>query len=116
MLVMAWMQPDWDEEGDFPVARLCGNPDSDEADEDWPRIAILHLSAEEFVLFTANPIRYLRDHHVFPEQPVEWISDCMRPPLGKGIPQAAPGTGWTVVVNHGKPSIASSSAIPDQVA
>ena len=112
---MAWTHLDWEGEDDLQVTRFCGNPDGDHDGDDWPRVVILHLSAEEFLLFDQDPVEYARENDLFPEQPIRWMSGCAKPPVGDGIPQAAEGTSWTVIINHGKPSLATSAAIPDEV-
>jgi hypothetical protein len=116
---MAWKHADWettlpDEGSGVPLLRLCGNPDPDHPDEDWPRVAVLDLSDEEFRVFDDNPFKYSRVHNLFPEQPILWMSDCVKPPVGKGIPQAAPGTRWTVIINHARVSMATCAATPQK--
>ena len=109
---MAWKHPDWEESEGITHSKLCGNPDPGHGGDDWPRIVVLDLSSEDFEEFDNNPVKFCREHNLFPEQPVLWASGCARPPLGKGIPQPAPDTRWTVTVNHAKVSMATSAAVP----
>jgi hypothetical protein len=108
---MAWEELKWDTSKGVKVARLCGNSERGHADH-WARVVILDLSAEEFEEFDDNPVKFARDHELYPEQPILWMPDCAKPPFGKGIPKAAPNTRWTVLINHGPKSAATGAAIP----
>lgn len=111
---MAWMHPDWEDVECGQISSLCGNPDTGHGGDDWPRVLILHLSAEEFELFDANPLEYARDNNLFPDQPIMWMAACAKPPLGVGIPQAVLGTAWTVTIIHARPSSGACAAVPDE--
>jgi hypothetical protein len=111
---MAWKHPDWEDADCGKISRLCGNSDSGHQGDDWPRVVVLHLSADEFKLFDDNPLEYARDHQLFPDQPIMWMASCAKPPYGKGVPQPVPGTGWTVTIVHAKPSSAASAGVPDE--
>jgi hypothetical protein len=110
---MAWMHPDWDDVECGQISNLCGNPDTGHGGDDWPRVLILHLSAEEFELFDANPLEYTRDNNLFPDQPLMWMGACAKPPVGIG-PQAVLGTPWTVTIIHARPSSGACAAVPDE--
>jgi len=82
---------------------------------DWPRIVVLDLSAEQFDEFHRNPLTFAENYHLYPEQPIRWSSHVAMPPVGEGIPRAAKGSRWTVVLNHCKASVSTSSACPQSV-
>ena len=114
-------QPPWEDESGVLVLRLYKtdqHPDWDEdvnkphLHPDWPRTVLLDLSAEQFKEFDQNPLAFAKKYNLFPEQPILWISDCAKPPRGKGIPQATNSSRWTVVVPHGSLSIATCAACP----
>jgi len=81
----------------------------------WPRVVVLDLSAKQFNEFHENPLAFGKKYDVYPEQPIRWISHVAMPPAGEGIPHAAKGCRWTVVVNHCKISCATAAACPQTV-
>jgi len=111
---MEWNHARWEETHGFRVLRLCGNPDGKHTKEHWPRIAILDLSAEQFHEFSDSPLEFARIHSLYPDQPIRWICGCAKPPLGEGIPEAAPDARWTVMIHHARPSVAVCIACPQE--
>ena len=114
-------KPPWEEESGVRVLRLYKTevrPDWPQAVNktdlcpNWPRIVILDLSAEQFSEFDRNPLAFATKYNLYPEQPILWMSDCAKPPLGQGIPHATESSRWTVVINHSKPSTGACAACP----
>jgi hypothetical protein len=79
---------------------------------EWPRVVILNLTAKRFSEFERNPLVFAEKHKLYPDQPILWMSHCSKPPRGKGIPEAADSTCWTVVIPHTKDSLATCAACP----
>lgn len=111
---MAWKHSKWDKAKGVQVARLCANPDPKHRGEDWPRVAVLDMSAQEFAEFDNDPLKFAQKYSLYPEQPIQWMSTCAKPPLGIGVPEAAPGTRWTVTILHAKVSMATCAATPQE--
>jgi len=109
---MSWKHSQWEETHGLRVLRLCGNPNDHHDGEHWPRIAMLDLSAEQFRQFSDDPLRFARIHNLYPEQPIRWIFGSAQLALGEGIPEAAPGARWVVMIHHARPSVAVYTACP----
>lgn len=110
---MAWMDPEWENAEGVKVLRICANPELGHAgDKHWPRAVLMDLSSEQFNEFQREPLRFAQKHKLYPEQEILWMTDCARPPVGKGIPKAAPGTHWIVVLIHTIRSMATAAACP----
>jgi hypothetical protein len=114
-------QPPWAVESGILVLRLYktdGHPNwnrdvnKDHLQPDWPRIVMMDLDADQFKEFDDDPLEFTWKYNLFPEQPIQWISDCAKPPVGEEIPMAADDSRWVVLVNHGKPSGATCCACP----
>lgn len=117
-------QPPWEQEGDVQVLRLYktdSHPDwqqgvnKPDLHPGWPRVLVLDLKAEDFARFDADPLGFAKDYNLFPEQPIVWMSDCAKPPLGEIIPLAAEGSGWTAIIIHGHQSMAVCAACPHEL-
>ncbi len=118
-------QPPWEEEkGGVQVLRLYKTDSHGDWPEDvnktdlhpdWPRVLVLDLADKQFHKFDEDPLQFTLDHNLFPEQPIRWMSPCAKPPLGKVVPRAAEGSRWTVVIIHGRTSIATCAAIPQSI-
>lgn len=108
---MWWKHPKWEETDGVRVMRVCGDGREDHGDDEtadhWPRIAILDLSAEQYKQFRDNPMQFTVNHNIYSEQPIRWMCDCATPPAGEGIPVPCPDSRWTVIIFHGRPSVAA---------
>jgi len=111
----------WENESGVQVLRLYKSdsyPDWPQAvnktdlHPDWPRAVMLDLTAEQFSEFDRDPLAFAKEYKLYAEQPISWISPCAKPPCGKGIPQAAESSRWTVVIIHGHLSYATCAACP----
>jgi hypothetical protein len=81
----------------------------------WPKVVILNLTAERFHEFERDPLRFDRDHKLYPKQPILWISHCAQPPRAVGTGRPANPSNWIVVIIHGTRSCAVSAACPEEV-
>ena len=117
-------KPPWEEESGVRILRLYRtkeHPDwpkdvnKPHLHPDWPRVVLLDLTAEQFKDFDQDPLAFTKKHKVYPEQPLQWMSCCAKPPIGKGIPRAKPSSRWLVVMPHGKPSIGACAACPQSI-
>jgi hypothetical protein len=115
------LQPPWEDEYGVQVLRLYRTkqyPDwAQDVNKkhfypDWPRIVMLDLSAEQFDEFNQKPLAFAKNHNLFPEQPILWMTPCATPPVGEEVPRTADGSRWTVVIIHGPMSMATSAACP----
>jgi hypothetical protein len=112
---MEWTHVNWQDEGGVTVARVCGHSDTKHAGQHWPRVLLLSLPSADFRAFDDNPLKFVKEHELFPEaEEIQWMSYCAKPPLGVEIPTAVEGTDWMVVVTHTKPCVAVSAAVPKQ--
>jgi hypothetical protein len=111
----------WEEESGVQVLRLYKTKEHPDWPQDvnkthlhpdWPRVVLLDLTAEQFEDFCHNPLAFAQEYNLYPEQPILWMSPCALPPIGKGIPRAAHGSRWTVLINHGHMSTATCAACP----
>ena len=113
---MSWKHPKWEETNGVRIMRICGDAGAGHGDDDtlehWPRIAILDLSAKQYDEFCEGALQFTLDYDLFPDQPIQWMCDCVKAPVGKGIPQAGPDARWTVLIWHGRPSVAFCGAGP----
>jgi hypothetical protein len=117
-------QPPWQREGEVQVLRLYKtaqhgdwpqNVNKSDLHPDWPRIVVLDLKAEEFAEFDRDPLGFAQNHNLFPEQPIVWMSQCAKPPFGEKVPLPADGSGWTVIIVHGRQSLAACAACPQEL-
>jgi hypothetical protein len=117
-------EPPWENESGVLVLRLYESDkygpwlkDVNKAHlhPDWPRIALLDLSAEQFKEFHENPLAFSKKYNLYPEQEIRWISHVAMPPIGEGIPQAAEGSRWIVLLAHNKTSLATCAACPQSI-
>lgn len=111
-------KPPWEEEPGVRVLRLYKtkeHPDWPQAvnkahlHPDWPRVVLLDLTAEQFKEFDRDPLAFANEHNLYPEQPLQVLSHCAKPPNVKGNPGSE---NWTVVLIHTRPSIGSCAAGP----
>jgi len=114
-------QPPWEDESGVLVLRLYKSKaysdwpqdvNKNHLHPDWPRVVILDLTAKQFSEFDRDPLAFAKKYNLYPEQPILWMSQCAKPPRGKGIPQATEASRWTVVIPHGPKSCASCAACP----
>ena len=104
-------KPPWEHVSGVQLLRLYKT----DLHPDWPRVVLLDLDEGQFNVFCQNPLGFAKEYHLYPEQPILWMTACAKPPMGKGVPRAAKGSRWTVVVNHCKASIATCAACPQTV-
>ena len=111
----------WENESGVQVLRLYKSdsyPDWPQAvnktdlHPDWPRAVMLDLTAEQFSEFDRDPLAFAKKYNLYPEQPILWMSQCAKPPIGKGIPRATESSRWTVVFPHTPKSSAACAACP----
>jgi len=111
----------WEDESGVKVLRFF---DSD-LRPDWPKpvkradllipcpeVAVLDLDDGQFQEFAADPFAFSKTYKVFPDHEIKWLSPCSFPPAGKGLPEAAPNTRWTVIYEHTCESTATCMACP----
>jgi hypothetical protein len=113
--------PPWEDESGVKVLRLYKSKDhpdwhkpvnKKDLHPDWPRVVVLDLDEDQFLDFEANPWDFARNHNLYPEQPILWISSCAKPPTGRRIPRAKGKSRWTAVIVHTHGSGASCAAAP----
>jgi hypothetical protein len=114
-------QPPWENESGVQVLRLYKtgeHPDwprdvnKPHLHPDWPRVVLLDLTAKQFKEFDQDPLTFAKKYNLYPEQEMLWISQCAKPPTGKGIPRVAESSRWTVAYLHVARSQGCCAACP----
>ena len=85
-----------------------------ELNREGPRIVILHLAPDKFREFESDPLGFANRRHLYPGHGISWISSCIRPPQGRGIPRVLDESWWTAIIVKGKRTMAACAAAPHE--
>jgi hypothetical protein len=105
--------PKWEESAAKPSIKILRLYET-ELNPEWPKIAILNLTADQFKEFDRDPLAFDKTYNLFPGYPITSISHCGRRPHAKSIPEGPDLAPWTVVILKAPGCGAASIAGPHE--